>query len=471
MENARLSPAGWFRRTFIGDRQFYRAVIALILPIIVQNTVSNVVNLLDNVMVGSLGTIEMSGVAIANQLMFVYNLAIFGGIGGAGIFGAQFVGAGDGERFRETVRYRLGIAFLLTALGCAVLYFFRDPLISLYLTGEGSPEEAQAMLRSGHEYLGVILLSLLPFAVSQCYSSSLRETGETVLPMVSSIAAVLVNLVFNYLLIFGKFGFPALGVKGAAIATALSRFVELGILLLFTHAGGRFPFMKGVYSRFRIERKLLGEITVKSMPLLLNEFLWSFGMTTLTAIYSTCGLTVVAALNISSTIANIFNTFFFSTGTAVAVMVGQALGSDDIEGAKLLVWKITFFAVALSASIAVLLYIAAAYIPDIYNTEQSVRALATSFMRTGAVFMVFHAIAHCCYFTLRSGGKTIITMLFDCGYTWIAAVPAAYLLVHTLDLPISTLYFLSMLVDVVKAALGVIVVRTGLWARNIASGR
>lgn len=463
------SLAGRFRRTFIGDRQFYRTVISLILPIIIQNTVSNVVNLMDNVMVGALGTVEMSGVSIANQLMFVYNLAIFGGIGAAGIYGAQFVGASDWAHFRETVRFRLLIAFGITAIGVSVLYFFRTPLIKLYLTGEGSAEDAALMLEHGKEYLGVILWCMLPFAVSQCYSSALRETGETVLPMISSIAAVLVNLVFNYLLIFGHLGFPMLGVKGAAIATAMSRFVELGILLVASHFTNRFPFMHGLYTNFRLGLKLAKEMAVKSLPLLANEFFWSLGMTTLTAIYSTCGLVVVAALNISSTIANIFNTFFLSTGTAVSVMVGQALGADNIDEAKSLVWKITFFAAALSAVIGAILFVAAAYIPAIYNTEDNVRAMATGFMRTGAVYMVFHAICHCSYFTLRSGGKTFVTMLFDSVYTWVAVVPVAWLLVNNLTLPVNTLYYMGSFVDVLKAVVGVIVVRTGYWARNIAA--
>jgi putative MATE family efflux protein len=457
-----------FRDTFIGDRKFYRAVLALLLPVIAQNMLSTFVNLLDNVMVGQVGTVQMSGVAIANQMLFVFMLAIFGAVSGAGIFGAQFAGAKNWEGLRQTFRFKLLVALAITVISVMVMILFDDPIISLYLTGEGKASDAAAMLLYGKQYLHVMLWGLVPFALTQCYCGTLRETGETVLPMLASIAAVLVNLTFNYFLIYGKCGFPELGVEGAAIATVLSRFVEFGIVAVWTHSHRKkYFFMKGIYRHFRIERKLAGKIAVKSLPLLVNELFWSLGMTTLMQIFSTCGLMVVAGLNIASTISNLFNVFFMSTGTAVAVMVGQALGANDIPLAKRYSWKLIFFSVCICVVLGSALALSAGVIPNIYNAEPEAKRLATVFMRTSAMYMVFNAVTHCCYFTMRSGGKTFITMLFDSVYTWVICVPYTYLMVRYSGLGIELLYPICYLTEVLKCTIGVLVVRSGRWAKNM----
>jgi len=457
-----------FRKTFIGDKKFYRTVLTLVLPVIAQNMLSTFVNLLDNVMVGQVGTVQMSGVAIGNQLLFVFYLAIFGAVSGAGIFGAQFAGAGNWEGLRQTFRFKLLVVLAITAISATLILLLDDPVISLYLTGEGSAADAAAMLGYGKQYLHIMLLGMLPFVLTQSYSGTLRETGETVLPMVASITAVLVNLLFNYLLIFGKLGFPALGVAGAAIATVFSRFVELGIVAIWAHAHHKkFFFLKGIYRHFRIDGKLAGKIALKSLPLLVNELFWALGMTTLMQIFSTCGLMVVAGLNIASTITNLFNVFFISMGTAVAVMVGQALGSNDIPLAKRLSWKLIFFSACICAVLGAALALSAGVIPNIYRTTPEVRRLATVFMRTSALYMVFNAITHCCYFTMRSGGKTFLTMLFDSVFTWVVCVPYTFLLVRYSGLPIETLYVLGNMTEIFKCIIGILVVRSGRWAKNI----
>ena len=419
-------------------------------------------------MVGRVGTIQMSGVAIANQLMFVFYVTIFGAVSGAGIFGAQFAGAKDWEGLRQTYRFKLFVALGVTAIGAAVMFFLDDPIISLYLKGEGAAADAAAMMFYSKQYLHLMLFGLLPFALSQCYSSTLRETGETLLPMVASVTAVLVNLLFNYLLIYGKLGFPRLGVEGAAIATAFSRFVELGIVAVRVHTRRRkFFFMKGIYRSLRIGGKLAGNIARKSLPLLLNELLWSLGMIALMQIFSTCGLMVVAGLNIASTISNLFNVFFISMGMAVAVMVGQALGANDILLAKRYAWKLIFFSVSVCILLGAVLALCADFIPGIYRTTDEVRRLATWFMRVGAIYMPFNAIIHSCYFTIRSGGRTFITMLFDSVYTCAVCVPYAYFMVHYTGLSIELIYPLCYLTDVLKCVVGILIVRSGSWAKNM----
>ncbi len=460
------------RNTFIGDRKFYASVFALLLPIIVQNAISNFVNLLDNIMIGQVGTPQMSGIAIANQLIFVFNLTVFGGLSGAGIFGAQFFGAGDHEGLRNTMRFKLWTATVVSVIAITVFLTCGDQLISLYLTGDGDASERAAMLEYSRRYLQIMLWGLFPFTLSQVYGGTLRETGETMLPMKASLSGVFTNLCLNYILIYGKLGFPALGVEGAAIATVISRFVELAIIAVYAHKHtGRFHFIEGLYRSIRIPKSLAFKIIKKGMPLLMNELLWAMGMTTLTQIFSTRGLNVVAGLNISSTITNLFNVVVFSMGTAVAVMVGQALGANDIPRAKQSAWRLIFFNICVCIVVGGVLAALSPVIPNIYNTTDDVRKLATRFMLTSAIYLSFNAVAHCAYFTIRSGGKTFITFLFDSVYTWAILVPYAYVLTHFTSLDIMVLYPVCYLADILKGIIGIIIVKAGHWAQNMVSDK
>jgi putative MATE family efflux protein len=456
------------RNTFIGDREFYTTVFVLVLPIIVQNAISHFVNLLDNIMIGQVGTPQMSGVAIANQLLFVFNLAIFGGLSGPGIFGAQFFGAGDYEGLRNTLRFKLWTATVTLAIAMVVFTTCGDQLISLYLTGEGDAVERAAMLKYGGNYLRIMLWGLFPFALSQAYSGTLRETGESLLPMRASLSGLITNLCLNYILIYGKLGFPALGVEGAAIATVISRFVELSIIVVYAHRHAvRFQFIKGLYRSVRIPKALAFKIIKKGVPLLVNELLWSLGMTALTQIFSTRGLNVVAGLNISSTVTNLFNVVVFSMGAAVAVMVGQALGANDFQGAKRTAWRLIFINVCACIVVGGALAALSPVIPIIYNTTDDVRMMATRFMITSAIYMGFNAVCHCAYFTMRAGGKTFITFLFDSVYTWGFFVPYAYVLTHFTTLDIFVLYPVCYFANVVKCIIGIIFLKYGRWAQNI----
>ena len=457
-----------FRRKLIGDRAFYEKVIAIVLPIIIQNTISNVVSLLDNVMVGRVGTLEMSAVSIVNQLLFVFYLCIFGGLAGAGIFATQYAGAKDDDGVRHCFRIKWLIAAAMLLLAFAVFLLLPEELIGIYLADGTSPEAMNSTLGFGLDYLFVMLIGLLPFAISQIYASTLREVGETRVPMIASISAILINLVFNYLLIFGKFGFPMLGVTGAAIATVLSRYVEMLIIVVYTHVkASMYPFIKGAYSSFSVPKKLLKDVFKRGMPLLVNEFFWSSGMAVLLQCYSVRGLDVVAACNITSTVSNLFKVVFLSMGNAVAIMVGQALGADHPEEAKDTAWKLMAASVASNLVMSTLLFALSPVIPQIYNTEAHVRQMAMEMLWVVAAMMPLYSIAHCCYFTLRSGGRTIITFIFDSGFTWGICVPFAYILANMTALPIVPLYLAVQALELIKVVIGMYLVHKGVWVHNI----
>lgn len=469
MQNTK-SPLQQARKALIGNRAFYTMVLAIVVPIMIQNTITNFVNLLDNIMVGKIGTDQMAGVSIANQLLFVANLCVFGGMAGAGIFAAQYHGADSPEGVRHCFRYKMYLSALLTLLFVAIFALAGRPLISLYLNESDAADRIALTLGFGDDYLNIMLWGLAPFAVAQAYVSTLRETGETALPMCAGIIAVFINLILNYLLIYGRLGAPAMGVRGAAVATVISRYVELAIVVFCTHAHPeKFRFIHGAYRSMRVPLSLCKQITIKGMPLLLNEALWSLGMAMLARCYSLRGLDVVAALNISNTVANLFNVVFLSMGNATAIIIGQELGAQEIHKAKDHAWKLTAFSLALCIVAGILLAIASPFIPMIYNTTEHIRHLATSLLLVCGACMPLFSFTTSCYFTLRSGGKTMVTFVFDCVFSWMISIPFAYALVTFTSLNIVAIYLLVQLADLIKCTLGFILVKKGIWINNMVS--
>ena len=318
------------------------------------------------------------------------------------------------------------------------------------------------------DYLQVMLIGLLPFAINSAYTSTLRETGETLLPMKAGITAVFINLCLNYILIFGNFGAPALGVVGAAIATVISRFVECGIVIIWTHTHTKkVPFIEGAYSSLYIPLPLVKQILIKGLPLMINEFLWSVGMTLLTQNYSTRGLATVAALNISNTINNVFNVIYIALGSTVAIIIGQHLGANRMEDAKREDTQLIAFSVGSCFVVGAVLILIAPLFPQLYNTTDEVKEIAKNLIYVVAIMMPMNAFLHASYFTLRSGGKTIITFFFDSVFICCISVPAAFVLAHYTQIPIITMFVMVQCIDLIKCVIGFILVKKGIWLQNM----
>ncbi len=457
-------------RKLVGDRAFYKMVLAIAVPIMIQNGITNFVSLLDNIMIGQIGTEQMSGVAIVNQLLFVYNLCLFGGVSGAGIFTAQYFGQKNDEGIRQTVRFKVWMVAFITLLTIILLLTGGSSLITLYLQGKGTAESAAVTLTYGQQYLWIMLLGLPPFMMVQVYSSTLRECRQTILPMKAGVVAVFVNLILNYILIYGKFGAPALGVQGAAIATIISRYVEAAIVLLHTHRHkADNPFVEGLYSTLKVPGLLVQKILIKGTPLLLNETLWAAGMAMLTQCYSVRGLNVIAALNISNTISNVFNIVFIALGDSVAIIVGQLLGAGKMKEARDTDNKMIAFSVFCCACVAFIMLILARFFPLLFKTNEEARTLATYFIMVVALFMPQNAFLHASYFTLRSGGKTIITFLFDSVFIWCVSVVIAFTLSRYTTLPVIAVFTFVQLGDLIKCVIGFVLVKKGVWLQNIVS--
>lgn len=446
----------------------YKRALVLAIPMMIQNGITNMVTLIDNVMVGSLGTEEMTAVSIVGQLIFVFNLAIFGGISGPGIYGAQYYGQRNIEGFRNTFRIKIWICFACLILGMAVFGCFGDSLIGLYLHGESTTINSAETLEFGLQYLWIMLGGLLPFVITQIYSSSLRETGDSIKPMVAGVCSVIVDVIFNYFLIHGKLFFPKLGVEGAAIATVLARSVEMAIVVIWAHVkSGEHEFLRGIYKTLCVPGKMVGEIVKKGMPIFANEFLWAGALAAMTQCYSTRGLEIVAGINISNALCNLLNVVFVALGSAVGILVGQTLGKSDYAQAKKDSFQLTAFTGCISVGLMLVLLVISGVFPKLYDVTDEVRSYGTYFIVITALFFPVQGVLNALYFTLRSGGKTLVTFLFDSVYSWGVTLPIAAILCFFTPLPILVVYSVVQAADIIKVIIGYVLIKKEKWISNI----
>ena len=450
------------------DRSIYKKALILAIPMMIQSGIANAVVLVDNLMVGSLGTECITGVSISAQLLFVFNLAIFGGLSGPGIYGAQYFGHGDKEGFQRVFRLKLWIALIVTLVGTGIFFVGGDWLIGLYLTGKGGGFGPGLALSQGRAYLNIMLAGLVPFALTQVYAGSFREMNRSLEPMAAGIISVFVDIILNYLLIFGKCGLPALGVEGAAIATVLARFSELLVIAGWRYLKNEnYPYLKDIYRTIKIPVGQMREILVKGFPIFINEFLWAGGVAALSQCYSRRGLTVVAGMNIANVLCNLLGVIFVNLGAAIGIMEGQFLGASEFDRARKSAIPLTCFVAVICLLLTGILIGLSGFFPLAYNTSREVRGLASSFIVIMAAFFPVQGMMNALYFILRSGGKTVITFLFDSVFSWLVSVPCAWSLCSRTNLSILIILALVQALEILKVTIGLILVKRGVWITNL----
>ncbi len=455
-----------FLKRYVGDKSFYKYVLGISMPIMLQNLITNFVNLLDNIMVGFLGTEEVASVAIVNQLVFIYNLTLFGAVSGAGIFAAQYFGKKDYDGVRYTIRYKT-VACTLMTLGFGLAFLFGgEALIINYLSDGSYSCDLDKALILAKDYLLIIVIGFVPMAITQIYASTLKESGQTFVPMLAGVVAVAVNSFLNFMLIFGIGFFPKLGVVGAAIGTTVSRFVECGVVLAYVYKNRqKHHYFKGAFRTMYIPSKTVKIFLIKGIPLLINECIWSVGMSLLTLAYSKYGLIFVAAQSISSTVLNFFNITFRSLGIAVGIVAGRRLGAGEFYEAVDEVRKLNAFSLAVSVVIGVLVYVLADYITMLYNVSPEAKEWAVFFIKASAFFMPFLSYENSSYFTLRSGGKIMITFLMDGCFVFLLCAPVAFIM--QMFAAASVTFIVVQALTVVKAFIGFVLIKSKTWVCSI----
>ncbi len=454
------------------DKELLKKTCLLAVPIMIQNGIGNAVGLVDNLMVGSLGTEAIVAVSIAGQLMFVFWLALFGALSGPGIFGAQYYGNGDIKGVQDVFRIKFWMAAIVGVAGILIFLGMDDILLGLYMKGQSEEIDAALTMQLAKDYLRIMLLGIPFIAITQVYATSLRETDESFKPMVAGIISVAVDVVFNYFLIFGKFGFPRLGVAGAAYATVLARVAECLVLLIWAHLRSKkHVFLKGLYKKILVQNKdMIWPILKKSFPIMLNEFLWAGAIAFMTQCYSRRGLDVLAGMNISNAICNLLNVVFIALGNAVGIVIGQMLGAGEFKKAKessvTLMWFTAFACMILTVALIAL----SGWFPMLYDTTDNSKKMATVFIIITALFFPLQGFLNSLYFTLRSGGKTVITFIFDSVFSWVVCGTCAFILSRFTNMHIYGIYICVQALDIIKVIVGYVMIKKGIWISNLVAG-
>ncbi len=446
-------------KRYLPDKRFLRTILSIALPMMIQNTFTNLIGLVNNITVGRLGTEQLAGVAVANQLVSIYIMCIWGVMSGAEIFGAQFHGKNDMENLRNTFRFMI-LTGVTVALIAAVLFLsFGEQFVKLYIYSDSEGSDTAMALREGTRYLRMLVISFLPLALNMGYTSILRVNEQNTVPMFSSIAGVLSCLAVNFLLI------PKIGMIGAALATISSRVLEALINIIWCHTHtDRLQFIKGAFRTLRVPKELAKQIFITGLPLTMNETIWQIGVATITQCYSYRGLSTVAAVNIASTVQFLTSVSIFALGAAVGVVMGNLLGSGDRKGAEEASRQLLGFSVVIGIGVAVLLLILCPFVPVLYpNLSSEVHFIAKWLIWGEAFNAVLNSFYNAAYYIIRSGGKTVTTFIFDSGFIWGVSVVAAVVIAYFTTIPIIPFYWIEKALDILKCIIVYILVKKGSW--------
>ena len=450
-------------RDMFRDTTFLKKVMTIALPVAMQGMLNTVVNLVDNLMIGSLGSTAIASVGLANKVFFVFTLLVFGVASGSGVLAAQYWGNQDVKNIRKV----LGVGLVISLAG-AILFLIPARLkpqlmMRIFTT-------SQASIEMGAAYLAVAALSYPCTAISNTYVAMLRAVNRVKAPVVISCVAILVNIVFNYTLIYGKFGAPALGVVGAAIATLIARVVEVILIILVVYLG-KTPLACRLKELFGYSGEFLRQFFRTATPVICNEFVWGLGVTIYSMAYGRMGDDAVAAITIATTIQDIAVVLFQGLSAATAVILGNEMGAGKLKKAELyaryifiLQFILTIFAALLI--IALRWRIISLYQPGISDeVAMSVnRCLLMFALFTPAKMFNFVNIVG----VLRSGGDTVMCLFIDTSGVWFIGIPLAFIGGLVLKQPIHIVYGMVMLEEVYKAAVGYWRYRQKKWLRNLA---
>jgi putative MATE family efflux protein len=446
-------------RKFIGPKQFYKDVLKIAVPLMLQQLITSSVNLVDNLMVGQLGDASLGGVAATNRFYMIAFFATFGILAAAGIFIAQYLGAKDEEHMKQSFRFSILSAYLVI-LPFFALGFLKPEWGIQYFTSD------VGIVSEGIKYMTVASFSLLPLGLTLAMTSAMRSTGETKIPLYAGIISVLTNAVFNYVFIFGHFGFPAMGVAGAAYATIIARVVELVILLAVMKVK-TFAFSTKISQLFHVSKMIVRNVSIKAAPLAINEFFWASGMATLFKFYATRGPEVISGMSIAGTTADLFFTLFGGMAVASTVMISQPLGANDLETGRANGYRMLGFSVFLAMCFAILMFASSFIVPYFYNVSDEARNISQNVLRIMSVmFWIYMGTAQC-YFILRAGGDTKSTFLMDSGFMWFVNIPVVLTFAYLTKYPIYVLYIAGQSTDFIKLSFSYWLVKKEKWVKNL----
>jgi len=450
-------------RPFIGTRAFYKSALAVMVPVTIQQLINNLFNMVDNLMVGSLDVngLAMSAVTVANRPFMIFFGVFFGMCGAAGLMISQYYGAEDHKTCQGLFSLQLIIGLAASLLFGAVLALFPEKVMRIFVQDPHTIE-------LGVGYLRIIWLSYIPVAVSNTCIFSLRSLGQNRQSMMVSLVAMAVNASCNYVLIFGKFGFPAMGVAGAALGTLISRLVEMSFYLFLLVR--RRTIFRLKFSAIRwLRHAQIRAFFLKALPLMVNEILWTCGMNIYFWSYARLSEASLPAVTIGEQLSQISFVMAMGTASAVSVLVGTELGANRLKQARENCKKLFTLVLCISLVCVTLCSILGILLPHAYKVTPELRSLATRITLTMGMFAPFNFTYGFCFYCMRAGGDTRSAMLLDSGYMWVVPVPAAVLMGLLLPgkIGIATAVLIIQFLMNAKVVIALRTLKKGRWIRNI----
>ena len=434
-------------KKYFGTKQFYRTVISIAFPIMAQQFITTFVNLIDNVMIGSIGNIALTSVTVANLFFLIMNSILFGLCGAAGIYIAQFFGAKQKKNCQEVFNINMAFAVGAGLLFTLIIFIFPQYAIELF-------SKTPIIVDEAIKYLHLAKYTYIPFAVSFTCMMALRAVGINKIQLKVGIVAVITNTALNYCLIFGNFGFFKMGIQGAAIATIIARLVEMASFDL-----------KGI---IRINVNLLTSIVRKAIPLTINEILFSLGQALIFMSYMRCDEYLVASISVVDTVANIMFIVFGGLSSAVSIMIGNKLGANKLDEARDNARKLLCFALMVSLMIGMICFLLAPLIPNLYNVDIPIKEAIVRLVRIKSIMINIYAFNVCIFFILRAGGDVVSTMIMDSGFLWAAGVLVSTLLSSFTTISLISLYIVVESLDLIKLIIATYFFKKERWVKNIA---
>lgn len=446
-------------KKFFGNKMFYITTLSIAVPIMAQQFVTSFVNLIDNIMIGSVGSLALTSVTVANRVYLIFNSTLFGICGAAGIFIAQYYGAKNKEKCQKILNINIACGIIIACLFMIALLVIPKQLMLIFTSDS-------QVINESLRYLEYALLTYIPFAFSFSVMMALRAVGINKIQLLVGVITVATNTTLNYILIFGNFGFPALGVQGAAIATAIARFVEMFIYFIIL-IRKKHLFHISLKELFHLDYALIRSMLRKAIPLTINEIFFSLGMAMIFLSYMRCDESLISAISVVDTVIQIAFIIFGGLSSAVSIMIGNRLGANQIEEAKSNAHKLLLFGVLVALSIGLLFIFIAPYIALFYNVDERIKEAIVTLIRFKSLLLPVYVYNVCIFFTLRAGGDTFSTMLMDSGFLWCAGVLLSTVLSMFFDIPLVMLFMIVESCDILKSFVSTYFYRKGKWARNM----
>ncbi|HAT4071332.1 TPA: MATE family efflux transporter [Clostridium perfringens] len=442
------------------DRRFYRLLFSIALPIAVQNLITFMVSMVDTLMVGTLGEIQLSAVSIANNLFFVLTILMFGLAGGSNIMISQYWGKGNVKTIHKILAIMYRVCLLITGIFIFIALFLPKYFMGIFTTDK-------AVIDFGASYLRIVCIGYLFYSITNCTIMMLRSVKTVSISIIVYTASLVVNSILNWILIFGNLGAPELGIRGAAIATVCARITEFSIVLVFMFIYERKIGLK-LEHLLKLDKEILKDYVGLCTPVLCNELLWAIGASMISVIVGRMGTEVVAANSINGVAHQFVTVFIFGMSNATAVIIGNTIGEGKKEKAKEYAYSIGIFSVVMGCISGLMILLIKPFVVDFYNVSYSTKLIAMEIMTVTSGIIVFQSLAsNFMMGVLRGGGDAKFVLINDLIFMWLVAIPGGFFVAFVLELPVALVFLVIKCDEILKSLTSVYRVISGKWVNDV----